>query len=440
MSASIPPIAAQPQHGHIPIRIAVVQLNPKIGEVDANIARARELCFKLKPHSIDLLCFPEMAFTGYVFESAEAISPYLEEPRTGPSSLFCQEVAKHLGCYVAGGYPERLSEEERGTESQVDVATKDPHSLPSGRTEIPPLDDHASSEIDALTSTSILQTRTPVGANSAIIYGPSGEWVGGYRKTNLFETDRTWAKPGTGFNSFSLSLPPVSSTKNRDAPAPTSLKMTIGICMDLNPFPSRDQTSTVEWSYELADYCVQNQSHMLVLLNAWLYWGLDDGEDVEANGTSDNANHSSAEDEDEAVGAEADEPSWHTLRYWAARLRPLWERDRRRRRSNETLVSDSSEEEHDIEERKKTEETPPRKTIVVVCNRTGEENGVCMWLVLSYWLRTHSLVDCAGKTFAGSSAIFSMRAGSGRANLLDVMGKDEEGVRVWNLPVQNQFQ
>lgn len=36
-----------------------------------------------------------------------------------------------------------------------------------------------------------------VGANSAVFYGPGGEWLGDYRKTNLFETDMTWAKAGT---------------------------------------------------------------------------------------------------------------------------------------------------------------------------------------------------------------------------------------------------
>lgn len=36
-----------------------------------------------------------------------------------------------------------------------------------------------------------------VGANSAVLYGPDGAFVGNYRKTNPFETDKTWAKPGT---------------------------------------------------------------------------------------------------------------------------------------------------------------------------------------------------------------------------------------------------
>lgn len=35
-----------------------------------------------------------------------------------------------------------------------------------------------------------------VGANSAVLCGPNGYFIGNYRKTNLFATDRTWAKAG----------------------------------------------------------------------------------------------------------------------------------------------------------------------------------------------------------------------------------------------------
>lgn len=103
-----------------------------------------------------------MAFSGYVFKNATAITPYLEHPRTGATSQFCSDLAKKLKCYVVAGFPEKLS------------ATED-------------------RKIDQ------------VGANSAAFYGPDGEWVGGYRKTNLYETDLTWAKPGVGC-SFRITL------------------------------------------------------------------------------------------------------------------------------------------------------------------------------------------------------------------------------------------
>lgn len=99
---------------------------------------------------------------GYAFPNAHSIAPYLEHPKTGPTSLFCRELAQRLRCYVTAGYPERL----------------EPHEVEKGP-------DNDGAEVEK------------IGANSAVLYGPSGEWVGGYRKTNLYETDMTWAKAGT---------------------------------------------------------------------------------------------------------------------------------------------------------------------------------------------------------------------------------------------------
>lgn len=104
---------------------------------------------------------------GYVFKNAADIRPYLEQPRTGITSRFSSEIAKKLQCYVFAGYPEALSTEE------LESISKTPKS--SGET------------VDSIEQ---------VGANSAVLHGPNGEWIGGYRKTHLFETDKTWAKPG----------------------------------------------------------------------------------------------------------------------------------------------------------------------------------------------------------------------------------------------------
>ncbi|TFK23046.1 hydrolase [Coprinopsis marcescibilis] len=298
------------------LRIAVVQLNPKLGKVQANIQRARELCSKLQPQALDLVCFPELAFTGYVFDSASDIEPYLEEPRLGPTSQFCSELAKRLHCYVLAGYPERLSRAE-----------------------------HAPN--DSLRSFSHLN-----GANSAVMYGRDGEWVANYRKTNLYDTDITWAKPGTGFATLELPLP--------------LKKLSLGICMDLNP--EREKAWSWETGpYELADHCVNTKTNLLVLLNSWL---------------------------ESPEGEEEDGHDWDTLRYWAARLQPLWVKDGI---SGRNLPPGS-----------------PNDTIVVLCNRSGHEKG---------------------KTFAGTSALFKMTKGSGRPVLLDMMTKDEEGVKVWDITV-----
>ena len=78
------------------------------------------------------------------------------------TSRFCAEIAKKLQCHVFAGYPEELSPDELIPTSQSSTAP--------GAEE--------------------------VGANSAVLYGQDGEFIGGYRKTHLFETDRTWAKAG----------------------------------------------------------------------------------------------------------------------------------------------------------------------------------------------------------------------------------------------------
>lgn len=131
------------------------------------------MAFTGNPSSLPpFICFSKKP-PGYVFENAEAITPYLEHPRTGITSQFCSELAQKLKCYVVAGFPEKLSPEEKTTNIEQ------------------------------------------VGANSAVLYGPDGEWVGGYRKTHLYKTDLTWAKPGkpiqislsTYLSHLSLSLP-----------------------------------------------------------------------------------------------------------------------------------------------------------------------------------------------------------------------------------------
>lgn len=254
------------------LRIGIVQYDPKVTKIEDNIARVKGFLTKVQPGSLDLLCFPEMALTGYVFPTPADVSPYLEHPKTGVSLQFFQETARSLRTFVIAGYPEKLGDEEER-------------------------DDHA------------------VGANSAVVYDPNGAWIGGYRKTNLFEADLPWVKPGTGYACFpnlSESLQTVS----------------LGICMDLNPMPN-----VTDWPApcELASFALSRRSRVLVLLCAWLR---------------------SEEDGNSPF-------SLTTIQYWIARLLPLWSKDSDALRPmDEYPASD----EHD-------------ETIVVICNRTGLERG-----------------------------------------------------------------
>ncbi|KZT38912.1 carbon-nitrogen hydrolase [Sistotremastrum suecicum HHB10207 ss-3] len=253
-----------------PLRIAMVQFKPKLGDVAGNTRKALELCSTIQPRSVDLLCFPEMILTGYMFDSAKSIYPYLESPKTGPTSQLCTSLAKRLECYVIAGYPEKLSISEAREAPQV-------------------------------------------GANSALLIGPSGEWIGGYRKSNLFVTDKSWAKPGPGFAYF-------------DLPAPL-YRIALGICMDLNVAEGSQWTSLEHGPYELASFALEKRANILVIPCAWL-----------------------ASDREHRDDLSYDEDSIDTrnVSYWCERLRPLWAPDGR------TVNAEQD-------------------TAVIICNRAGQE-------------------------------------------------------------------
>ncbi|THH30042.1 hypothetical protein EUX98_g4155 [Antrodiella citrinella] len=232
-----------------------------------------------------------MCFTGYTFTDSAHITPYLEDPLTGPTSVFCRDLARQKGCYVAAGYAERLGTQETAVVKITREVDEDRWRVKEIRT--------------------VEEEVHQVGANSAVVYDPQGVRVGDFRKTNLFETDMTWAKPGTGFKT--LHLPPPLNT------------VTLGICMDLNAQPPAKWT--IEGPYEIADHCKSTGTDTLILLNAWLLSG----------------------------EQERDGRDWGTLNYWATRLRPLWSKSNRRKKSEAAKEG--------------------RETKVVICNRCGEENG-----------------------------------------------------------------
>ncbi|KAI6108542.1 carbon-nitrogen hydrolase [Pisolithus croceorrhizus] len=322
------------------LRVGVVQFAPKIGKVQANIAKARELCNGLTPRCVDLLCFPEMIFTGYMFPDATSISPYLELPKTGPTCTFCAELARRLECYVAAGFPERLGSTYNHTGGAY--------------------------------------LSSAVGFNTAVLYNPTGEPVTFYRKSNLFETDLSWAAPGSGFTVLDLP-PPLGKT-------------TIAICNDLNVHKPAVWDSLEDGPYELARHCIREGTRLLVLLNAWLK-SRDEDED-EGEGAHD------VDDDDDGL-----EPDWKTLNWWAHRLRPTW--------AHHPVTEKEYEDQRTVSQINGSG-VGPKDLVVVACNRIGDEGG---------------------KTFVGSSAALMMRRSSGRPRLLHAMGEREEGIGIWNIPI-----
>ncbi|CAE6465420.1 unnamed protein product [Rhizoctonia solani] len=223
------PMTDSVTEGNKPLRVGLVQFDPKVENVEYNVQRVKDRIASLEPGTVDLLCLPEMAFTGYVFPTAESIVPFVEHPDKSPSRQACAEIAQRLKCYVVTGYPAPTLTPEESKEQAGNDASD-----PAGET----------------------KKSEGVARNNAIVVDPSGQVIHEYTKTNMFETDLPWAQPGNGFTTFTIPLKALGT-------------VSLAICMDLNPHPP-NVWSSVEGPYELADYCIERGVQTLILLCAWL--------------------------------------------------------------------------------------------------------------------------------------------------------------------------
>lgn len=87
--------------------VASVQMEPVIGDVAANIARSTELVELAAAQGARLAVLPELANTGYVFESREEAYALAEAVPEGPSSQAWIALAQRLGIYLVAGIAER---------------------------------------------------------------------------------------------------------------------------------------------------------------------------------------------------------------------------------------------------------------------------------------------------------------------------------------------
>jgi predicted amidohydrolase len=64
------------------IRIAIAQIAPQLGQLDANLARHRELLGEARAAGAELVVFPELGLTGYQLQDlASEVSMRLDDPR-----------------------------------------------------------------------------------------------------------------------------------------------------------------------------------------------------------------------------------------------------------------------------------------------------------------------------------------------------------------------
>ncbi|KAF1947070.1 carbon-nitrogen hydrolase [Clathrospora elynae] len=260
------------------MKVACLQLAPEVGQVQQNIQRAEAILSNTRiPADLDWLVLPELAFSGYNFHSLEEIRPFLEPTTAGISTQWATQVAQHYNCHVTIGYPE-------------------------------------------ITTPAINPSDTQTHYNSTVTVSPQGVILHNYRKSFLYYTDETWASEGPASNSHNLS--------NASSPDPpffagelgTLGKVTLGICMDINPYKF-----TSPWSnYEFASLAQFSQSPLICISMAWLCH-LTPTELIQDPG----------------------QPDIATVAYWVERFQPLVEAK---------------------------EEKP---VYVVLANRCGMEKGVC---------------------------------------------------------------
>lgn len=276
------------------LRIACVQFNPILSKVEANAAKIRSLVSNVRGE-IDLLVLPELSLTGYNFRSPKEIEPFLENSTAGPSASLAQELSKKFQCTTVIGYPE---------------------------------------------------THQETTYNSALVVNELGKIVFNYRKTHLYETDKTWGcqeNPDKLFRSVVLDLGRGANRK--------SVVTNIGICMDLNPYEFEAPFN----EFEFSTLCWANDSSLVIVPTAWL--------SPDSPSTKDDWSEQKKKEDKERLQAQfqrspsfpvedSNLPSQLTVDYWILRFFPF------------------------LSHRLNGFPRKNRKTTVVMCNRTGIEDDV----------------------------------------------------------------
>lgn len=86
--------------------VAAAQMDPKLGQNDANLVKMLELTRRAAAQGARLVVFPECALSGYCFDSLDEARPYAE-PVPGPATDRFAALCAELGTYVVVGLLER---------------------------------------------------------------------------------------------------------------------------------------------------------------------------------------------------------------------------------------------------------------------------------------------------------------------------------------------
>ena len=170
------------------VKVLCVQFEPKYKDIKSNIAHLEQMLSKYSEQDgIDIIVFPEMSLSGYIFDNLQDIKPYTSLYNQGEQFEFISKISKRLKCYSFLGYAEVTHEGKY--------------------------------------------------YNSCFIITPEGESLPSYRKHFLYQDDERWSLEGNEFGYMEI------TTKKG-----IKLKLGIGICMDINPYKFKSPFNKMEFA------------------------------------------------------------------------------------------------------------------------------------------------------------------------------------------------
>ena len=170
------------------VKVLCVQFEPKYKDIKSNIAHLEQMLSKYSEQDgIDIIVFPEMSLSGYIFDNPQDIKPYTSLYNQGEQFEFISKISKRLKCYSFLGYAE--------------------------------------------------VTHDGKYYNSCFIITPEGESLPSYRKHFLYQDDERWSLEGNEFGYMEI------TTKKG-----IKLKLGIGICMDINPYKFKSPFNKMEFA------------------------------------------------------------------------------------------------------------------------------------------------------------------------------------------------
>lgn len=90
-----------------PIRVACIQMEPKVGALEQNIAESVARIDAAAAQGARLMVLPELCSSGYVFETRAEAFALAEEIPHGPASRAWIDAAKRHQCWIVAGIAER---------------------------------------------------------------------------------------------------------------------------------------------------------------------------------------------------------------------------------------------------------------------------------------------------------------------------------------------